>query len=166
MIIVEQRLGELFDTIPVVTVSGADYKPIYDFGSHKDLLRFLAAKRKEGGNIYPLIWLETPITETGDNSPVFVNLKLVLATLTSSTLSNTERLEKTFKPTLFPLLKNVEKSLKVSGFSRIMNPDKNKVSKFYNFEDKGENNATDIWDAIKFECELRVTDCPQQKFNY
>ncbi len=166
MIVVEERLKELFATLPTISVNGTDYKPIYDFGSHKHLLRFLASKRKEGGNIYPLIWLQTPIKQSGDDSPVLVDLKLILATLTTANLSNTERLEITFKPTLFPLLENVKKSLRVSGFSRIMNPDKNSETKHYDYEDKGENKVTDIWDAIKFECEVRFTDCEQKVFNY
>ena len=64
--IVEQRFIPLFDTLPVQTVDGSDYRPNYDFGSHEDLLLYLNHKSKEGGKRYPLIWLQTPFKVTGD----------------------------------------------------------------------------------------------------
>ena len=66
MILVEEDLGLIFDTLPaIVGDDSEDYKPAYDFGTHKDLIRYLNSKRKEGGHVYPLIWLETPIVKKG-----------------------------------------------------------------------------------------------------
>ena len=170
MILVEERLKELFATLPIITVDNSDYKPQFDFGTHEDLLRYLNHKAKEGGKVYPLIWLETPIVKKGKENRINIDLKLVLATLTTAELSNTERLEITFKPNLVPLYNNILKALRKSGFTRIIDADKNKRTDFYNYgvKDKKEqrNIATDIWDAIKFECELELTNCKQKNINY
>lgn len=171
MIIIEERLKELFATLPaIVGDNGSDYFPRYDFGTTEDLVRYLKDlnKQKEAGKSvkkYPLVWLETPIKQKGDESPVFIDLKLILATESNSIASNTTRLEETFKGTLFPLLVNIKKSFRLSGFSRIMQPENNIETKFYNYKGK-DIGTTDIWDAIKFECSLRITDCPQNNINY
>lgn len=184
MILVEQRLKELFETLPVQTIDGSDYKPAFDFGTHEDLLKYLKYKRKEGGKIYPLIWLETPIVKNGKEERLKIELKLVIATLTNSEISNTERLQLTFKTTLVPLYDNIQKALMQSGFTRILNADKNKRADFFNYGVKDTNKktnvynygisdtnkekhlATDIWDAIKFECDLEITECKQKNINY
>lgn len=172
MILVEERLKELFETLPVITVSHSDYKPQFDFGTHEDLLRYLRSKAKEGGKFYPLIWLETPIVKKGKENRIYIDLKLVLATLTKAELSNTNRLEVTFKPTLVPLYNNIYKALRKSGFTRIVDPENNKRTDFYNYGVKKkngnetENIATDIWDAIKLECELEITNDCKKNINY
>lgn len=169
-IVVEDRLKELFATLPpIIGDSGAEFKPVYDYGTQEDLLRLIRDLNKQQGvTKYPMIWLETPIKQTGDEIPIYVDLKLILATQSNATLSNRERLEETFKKTLFPLLDNVKKSLRLSGFSRIMNPDNNVETKYYNFTEIEQKigKATDIWDVIKFECEVRFTDCPLRNINY
>lgn len=167
MIIVEERLEELFDTLPLITVGGSDYKTAFDFGSHKDLLKFLAMKKKEGGKFYPLIWLETPFTESGKEDRISIDLKLILATLTNAEISNKERLEVTFKPALIPLFENIYKAFRMSGFTKIINPEDNKKTKHYNYGVDGkEERPSNIWDAIKFECELELTECKQEIINY
>lgn len=108
MILVEERLTELFNTLPIMTISGSDYKPHFDYGSKKDLLKHLKEKAKKGGKYYPIIWLETPIDDTGNEKRIKTPLKLILATLNKdSNMSNKKRLEITFKPTLIPLHKNI-----------------------------------------------------------
>lgn len=167
MILVEKRLKELFNTLPEIEVNGKNYKPQFDFGSHKDLLKFLNQKAKEGGTVYPLIWLETPIEKVGKENRITVDLKLVLATLTNSEISNIERLNLTFGTTLVPLYKNVLKALQQSGFTQIRNKGKNKRTDFFNYGVKeNENQATDVWDAIKFECDLEINNCPLRQINY
>lgn len=172
MILVEERLRALFETLPVQTIDGSQYKPAFDFGSHEDLLRYLKQKQKEGGKVYPLIWLETPLKRTGNENRVKIDLKLVLATLTNSNMSNTERLEVTIKPTLIPLEKNIRKGLSHSGFTRILKSKEAEWTVFFNYglrevQEKEEKHAsTEIWDAVKFECELEITNCKQKNINY
>ncbi|BFP39497.1 hypothetical protein FGF1_03420 [Flavobacteriaceae bacterium GF1] len=157
--IVEERLIPIFDTLPAQTIGGSDYIPHFDFGSHRDLLLYLNHKSKKGGKRYPLTWLQTPFKVTGDKR-LEVRLKLVLATLSNGEMSNRERLEVTFKPTLYPLLINVKKALNRSGFTRILDADRNVQTNFFKYGFNGQNEVTDIWDAIKFECLLEMTETP------
>jgi hypothetical protein len=169
MIIVEERLKELFKTLPPVVKNKKNYVHDYSFGTQEDLLLFLSKRAEE---IYPLIWLETPITKTGRENNITIKLKLIIAINTSSSISNLQRLEESFKPALNPMYKNIIKALKRSGFTRIIDEDKNKRTDYYNYGlkqvgKKGtENVASDIWDAIKLECELALTNCEQKKINY
>lgn len=164
MIDVEYDLKMLFDTLPDLTIDDESYKPMFDFGNHEDLLKYLEQKDREEGETYPLIWLETPITLTGSEDKKSFDLKLVLATQTSAEISNVERLEITFKPTLIPLYKNILKALNQSGFTQIIKKEQNKTTNYYNYgvrqigKKREEQAAIDIWDAIKFECKLEVTD--------
>ena len=172
MIIVEESLKELFATLPIITVDNLEYMPQFNFGTHEDLLCFLSHKAKEEGKIYPLIWLETPVEKKGKENKINIDLTLVLATLTSSEISNVERLEVTFKPTLIPLYNNVLKALRQSGFTKIVNAENNKRTDFYNYgvneknENEKKNITTDIWDAIKFECELQIRKDCKKNINY
>ena len=178
MILVEKRLKELFATLPPIVRESTEgesieFKPAFDFGDQEDLLWYLAQKKKLGGKVYPLIWLETPITKKGKENRVTVDLKLVLATLNQkTTMSNLERLNRTFTQTLVPLYENVLKALEQSGFTEILKPENNKRTDFYNYGVKqrggkdSEHKTTDIWDVIKLECELELTDCKQQNINY
>jgi hypothetical protein len=171
MIIAEERFIALFDTLPVMTISESEYKPQYDFGTHEDLLRYLDQKAKEGGKVYPLVWLETPTKLTGRNRKRG-KFKFILATLTNSEMSNRQRLEVTVKPTLVPLYDNIVKALSQSGFTLIRNRDDESYELHYNYgvkeKNQGDtvNKATDIWDVLKFSCELELTNCKQKKINY
>lgn len=169
MIIVEERLRELFETLPPIIKGDKSYKSAFNFGSHEDLLNYLS---KRGSDTYPLIWLETPITKNGKENRITIDLKLIIAINSNANTSNSERLNISFKPSLIPLYKNILKSLKQSGFTKIIEAQKNKRTDFYNYGVKEKNSkekkhiATDIWDAIKFECELELTDCKQKNINY
>lgn len=166
MILVEEKLGDGFATLPMMTIDGKNYQPAYDFGSHEDLLRFLKSKRLEGVSFYPLIWLETPIEITGKDDRPTVKLKLIMATNSNSNLSNKERLEITYKTILIPLYNNIITLLKSSGFTRLINQDKKKVSKHYNYTENNEAFGTDIWDVIKLEHDVEFTACELRNFNY
>ena len=170
MIIVEERLRELFATLPNITVDQSSYPVSFDFGSHKDLLRYMNSQRKfQGGVSYPLIWLETPIEREvmRDGHITLSNLTLILATLSSSEQSNTERLETTFKPTLIPLNKLVLESLRKSGFTQIINDGQRSETNFYNYGvNEEETQATDIWDVIKLELDLIMDNKCLRCINY
>jgi len=158
MIIVEERLGELFATLPKIVVESSSYNVSYGFGSHKDLLRFMNSERKfKGGVEYPLIWLETPIERdiARDGRSELTGMSLILATLSDAKLSNLERLEVTFKPTLIPLYNSVLKQMKYSGFIQLVNNGEQKVTTFYNYGvNEKETEATDIWDVLKIEMDI------------
>jgi hypothetical protein len=184
MIIIEKRLIELFNTLPPIKVNGISYKPIYDFGTQEDLLKFLKYKRKEGTSIYPLIWVETPIFRKGDEKRKEVSLKLVLATLTNSEISNTERLLITFDSTLLPLKENVLQAINQSGFTRNLKEKENNEAFYFNYGVKNTNKktniynygisdtnreisvVTDIWDAISLELTVEFTECKLKNINF
>ena len=170
MIIVEERLKELFATLPDITVGQNSYPVSFDFGSHKDLLRFMNSKRKfEGGVQYPLIWLETPFErDIMRNGQVNLSgLTLILATLSNSQQSNSARLENTFKPTLIPLSKLVLESLRKGGFTQIINDGQRKETNFYNYGvNEEESQTTDIWDVIKIELDVIMDSKCLQCINY
>lgn len=171
MIIIEEKLAPLFKTLPPITSKGKEFKVLYKFGTKEDLLKYLNKNAKDGGKQYPLIWLETPIVATGNSYRVKSSLKFIIATLNvKSEMDNSQRLEITFKRTLYPLLENVIKAFKKSGFTRMIEEEKNKRTNYFNygFKEKNENSSIkDIWDAIKFECELEFKNCEQkQNINY
>ena len=168
MIIVEERLTELSSTFPIMTISGSDYKPDFGFGTKEDLYKHLIEKAKTGGKYYPLVWLLTPIESIGSKKRIETPLSLILATLNKvKSMSNKKRIELSFKTTLIPLHDNIITAFNQSGFTRILNPAKIKRGNHYNFEfEKGESSPKDIWDAMKVEFELEMTDECLEKINY
>ena len=166
MILVEDRLHELFNTLPEITGNVTNFKPSFGFGTYEDCVKFLAHKAKEGVKHYPLVWLETPFTRTGKENRFQFPLKLILAEKSNAEMSNLQRLDITFKPMLVPLYNNVLTALNKSGFTKILKPEKNKATNYFNFGVDGKTQATDIWDAIKFECELEMDECPLRTITY
>lgn len=168
MILVEERLKELFDTLPAIQGASDSFKPTFGFGIQEDCLKVLDAKKKE--KHYPLVWLETPFTKTGKEHKFSFPLKLILAEKSDGVMSNEERFEKTFKPMLVPLYDNVLKALNRSGFTKILNEDRNKSTNYFNYSvSDGGKKATYgpvIWDAIKFECELQMDSCPMRTITF
>ena len=167
MIIVEDRLTELFATLPNITDSASISHSIkFDFGSEEDCILFLNSNRKIiNVGSYPLAWLQTPFISKGEDKKDF-DLKLIIANLSDAQSSNIDRLEYSFKAVLYPVLENVMKGLKVSGFTKILEPDTMKISNHFNYGVDGKNPKTDIWDAIKFECKIQMNSCSIRNFNY
>lgn len=156
-----KRLKELFNTLPVVTpMAGVTFAPSFVFGTHKYLLRVLKNAVASKTDPYPIIFAQTPIIPTGSDQIINFDLVLILATKTRSNYSNEQRLEKTFEQVLYPLIGNVLTALKESGFTRITNLNNYKTSEFYNYGAQGDtvNEVTDIWDAIKLEVKIEMTD--------
>ncbi len=170
MIIVEERLQELFATLPTITVAGKAHQPLYDFGSHKDLLRYMNSERKEKGAVqYPLVWFETPVTtpEVRNGNLEGVGISLILATLTKSQFSNRARLDITIKPTLEPLRDDVINALNKSGFTTIVNDKQIDRTIYYNYGvDEEQTQTTDIWDAIKLDLQINMTSNCLRNINY
>lgn len=164
MILAEDRLKELFNTLPELQGSEEMFKPSYGFGSRSECIRFLDSKK--GLKHYPLVWLETPFETEGPDHRIDFRMRLILAELSNSEMSNEERLEITFKPMLLPLYDNVIKALDKSGFTKILNRDKMKRTNHFNFGLNDEAAVTEIWDAIKFECTVQMTDCPINEIIY
>ena len=170
MIIVEDRLKELFATLPDITVGQNSYPVSFDFGSHRDLLRFMNSQRKAQQAVsYPLIWLETPFDRDvmRDGKINLSGLTLILATLSDSEQSNLTWLELAFKTTLIPLSQLVLESLRKSGFTQIINDGQRKETNYYNYGvDETESQTTDICDVIKIELDIIMDSKCLRCINY
>jgi hypothetical protein len=154
----ETRLIELFNTLPAIEVDGVQYPVNFDFGNENDKNNYLVQKNKEGVSIYPLIWLVSGQQEVEIRDGEFeTEIDLILATLTSSTLSNRERLLTTFDSTLFPLHENVIKAFERSGFTKII--EKKPIVKYFNYSESNKTTTLDIWDAIKIGLKIQYNNC-------
>ena len=156
MICVEKRLGELFAVLPNVS----DYKPVYGYGSEEDLAKHIKYLNEQQVMAYPLIWLLTPIQCKGEN-PIESNISLVLSVRSNATAMNDKRVEDAVLPILFPLLDNIKKALRQSGFSGIKNPESSTYTNYFNYEA-----PTEIWDAVKFDCTISMNDCKQKIIHF
>ena len=168
MILPEKRLTELFDTLPLMSIGGKDWKPQFDFGDEIDLNNFLNQKRKERSNPYPLVWLQTPFRskELLDGSMELSDLNFVLATLSSATKSNKERLDITFEPVLIPLLGYFKTALNHSGFTSILTAPETKRTNHFNYGKGNESTFTDIWDAIQVNIDISMNHNCLREINY
>lgn len=168
LILPEKRLTELFDTLPLMNIGGKDWKPQFDFGSERDLENFLNQKRKERSNPYPLVWLQTPFRsrEFRDGSLELYSLNFVLATLSSATKSNRERLCITFEPVLVPLLGHLRTALQQSGFTQIAGNLEMDRTNHFNYGRDNESAASDVWDAIQVNIDVSMNHNCLQEINY
>lgn len=170
VIIPEERLEEAMATLPIMPDigGGASLKPTFELGAHEDLMRFLQDEARLKSYPYPLVYLETPIESTGGDQLRTFPCVLVLATKTKSSFTTRERLEKTIKYRLKPLLENVLILLNEAGSIRIINKDNYKTAIFYNYgsNNNTEHEAPEIWDAIRLTCDLEVNNKCLQTVNY
>lgn len=169
MIVVEDRVLELLGTLPDITVKdsqGADvvFSMSYDFGSAEDLDLFLKQETKK----YPLVWLENGFSETHstDKSEVQASLSFKIATYgLDSTLLNQVRLNSTFKDVLFPVLENVRKALERSNITLLQSREF-EITKFYNYGSDQAQEQSEIWDAIKFDVDVKFNNDCLKPFSY
>lgn len=162
MIVLEDRLKELFATLPVINVGGTDYPIVFSFGNKNDLNKFLRQESKK----YPLAWLETGYAEDMQKDYLSTDLNLILATYSRDiNKENDVRLEDSFKDILIPLLENINKAFERSNITDFK--DKNfRMTKFYNYGSNKEHETTDLWDAIKMEVGINVNDDCLKSFSY
>lgn len=146
------KLEEIFNQLPIMTIGGKDYKPVFRFGTYEQLIADLSLKRKSGERYYPLIYLETPIEEDSET-----DFKFIFATLNKRTdMRNKDRLKWTFEDVLTPLSKNVAKSLLRSG---VFKRNEDTPDRFYGGKKVFNFHVTpDIWDAIIYETSFRYND--------
>lgn len=148
-----KALEYVFSELQPMEIGGGEYTPEFMYGTELDMLVWLNQKRKERNGIYPLIWIETPFTLRG--KPFAEGeVNILLATLTTSNLSNIERTHLTFETTLDPLLEVVRNAINGYGGINFINPDEEAFTKYFNYNTNEDVDAPDIWDAIKFKCTL------------
>ena len=160
IIVVEDRLRAVFDTLPPMIVDLVEYPIVFKYGDEKELMSFL--KNTQGNDTpYPLIWLVYPYEEKHNRTHVSItDMSFVLAVETNEEMFNEERFETTYKDVLFPLYDNIRKLFNMANI--ITTNDTYKVIKFPNYsgEDGGseEQKTVDIWDALKITFNCTIND--------
>lgn len=158
MIVVEDKLTELFDMIPSIQVNSNNLKkPVFSWGKKEELNRYVELYKS---NLYPLIWL-LPTEDTYNISSNLVTKRVVLILSTLETrqdILNPQRYRGSFEQVLNPLASYVVQALQNSSITRITNPDSITILKEPNYSDAGENATIDLWDAIRIECDVEFNN--------
>lgn len=147
-------IGSIFETLPIMTIRDIEFKPLFEYGSHEDLLLFLKqVNHLKNKPHYPLIWLETPLAVEDSSRGIYntTNLNLVIATLSDQDKLNKERMETTFKEVLYPLLSNIKIALSRNGVTNFSDFTK---TLHFNYSPT-EKEASEIWDAIQVQVKVR-----------
>jgi len=175
MIVLEDRLKEIFDTLPDVVLGTSSFKPTFSFGDEKHLNAYIKATKNQS-SIYPLIWLVYPNTEVHNYSErqLKSSVTLILAVRNKEvSWLNERRFKNTYSQILIPLLENVLKSFKgtkIASINRDTEGNLYRLTKFPNYgntETNGDKHfTTDIWDAIRVEFDLTVNNCKIDIINY
>lgn len=159
MIVIEDKLEELFSQIPDIRVNdNVTTKPFFSWGKKEELNRYV--EKTKASVLYPLIW-KLPSKEDYNRSSELSTTDLVLIIATRETNSeyfNPTRLEYSFKTTLNPLTEYVIQALQNGSTTRITNIESIGIYKEPNYSDNGENAVIDKWDAIRIECNVEFND--------
>ena len=144
-------LNTIIDRIPLLNIGGKDYKTVFEFGSHEDLMKFLELKRRTKGNTYPLIWLTTPYKVSRDRAKIGgAPTNLIIANLSNQDMLNKERLETSFKLVLYPILDALLSELK---YSKTTSYNEYETTSHFNYQ-PAEKEGSDIWDVIQLELDV------------
>ena len=159
IIIVEDEFRDMFLYLPDMLGSDGNlYTPTFKIGDHKELLAFFA--QSNGSIKYPLIWLERPFSEVHHHNKVKLQgANLIVAIQTNTDLTDRERMDLTFKPTLIPLTNNIINLFRVANTIDVFYP--YTITKYPNYSDveAGEQNGfVDIWDAVRINFDCTIND--------
>lgn len=157
MIVVEERLRDLFDLIPEIQIkTGVSKKPSFSWGDKVELNRYLD---KYKSSSYPLIWL-LPSEDTFNHSSNLTdrNIVLILATLeTRDELFNAQRFAGSYSQVLNPLTNYIIQAFESSNITRITSTDI-KILKEPNYSDNGKHGAIDKWDAVRISLDVEFNN--------
>lgn len=159
MIVLEERLKELFALLPEIQInSQVSKQPIFSWGRKEELNRYIETYKSDS---YPLIWLLQPQSETHNRlaKRVTQNVILILATLeTRDELFNQQRWQGSYKSVLNPLAEYVIQALENSSITRLEDSTNITILKEPNYSESDKNGAIDKWDALRIECEVEFND--------
>ena len=154
MIVVQERLTELFETLPLI----GGKQPYFDGGSKEYLNRLLSGYFKQGEAPYPLIWM-LDNEETGVELHGYTEKRTTFILCTRNENLNMytpQRIATTYKDVLIPLYNAIIRSFRTSG--NISYNDESIDSRLYpNYSvTEKKNKVIDIWDALEVTLELNI----------
>lgn len=154
MIVVENKLVQAFDTLP--NIGGK--KPTYRWGNEHHLLKQLELFQKKSKTPYPLIYQVSNTQKPNvQRKTVEVDLQLILAVRSTNTsLLNENRWAMNYKDFLFPLAENIRKLFFKSQMF-LWNGEYD-LLEFPNYGNGKENFTIDIWDALRFDTTITITN--------
>jgi len=161
MIVVEERLMELFELLPLID----NKKPIYHFGDGIELNKFVIGRKND---LYPLIY-QTSIREEQQTKQKLVQtqLEIFLATQTITDLYNTQRWATSYKNILLPLFVNIDIALKRSGIISASEWQYiiDKIPNYNRIEDN-KNGGVDFLDVLRFRLDITMNGSCIKRFNF
>jgi len=173
MIVLEDRLAEIFATLPDIVNAGGSFGATFGYGDDLELNKFL--KARIGEKVHPLIWLVYGNKEQHDkNDKVLISnsTTLIIASKTLDSPLNEQRIKTTYATILNPTLDNVKKALKSSRTTKVLPIGDNvffDVVKYPNYTSESIQTSAKtihIWDAIKLTVNLEVNNCPFVQIQY
>ena len=157
MIVVEDRLRDLFNLIPDIQVNASTTKKLsFSFGRDDAINKYIELSNS---TCYPLVWM-LPSKDEYDRSTgkTTKNLSLIVAHLeTRDDLLNEHRYESSFKYVLNPLVNYIVQALENSSITNVIS-DEITTYKDPNFTDKAENFSIDKWDVIRLDCKIEINN--------
>lgn len=151
-------LSDVLDNLnPITDMNENSFQPRFDYGTEADLLKYLkqAKSAKIKTNVYPLVWIETPVTFSKEGPLLGTSLNIILATISDRNWSNRKRTATSFQYILDPLREEVLRALNAYDTTRVSDVNQDHT-KYFNYENDLEKGATDIWDAITLQVDLVI----------
>lgn len=168
MIVVEEKLAELFNLLPPFPdTNGNMVKPVYHFGDGIEANEFI---KKRNHAVYPLIYQNlTEETQNIKANTVSTRLEIVLCVKTRTEMLNTERWATTYRNVLMPLLNNI--GILFTKSNVILSNLEFDIAKFPNYsetESKQKNAFIDIVDAIRVRVPITIDGnlCLPKQINF
>jgi len=162
MIVVEEKLTELFEQLPLID----GFMPVYKWGNEFHLQQQLAIYSKANTSPYPLIYQTSNLSrqKTFDNN-CEAKLSLILACQnTEVSLTNEERWAMSYRKVLYPLLRNIEICLSSSG--NIIWDGEYIMEEFPNYGNGKDEFTLDVWDALLIKLTITINDGCIQKIKF
>lgn len=159
MIVFEERLGELFDLLPVVTdANDNEFKPTFMWGTQDVLNKYLTLPMEQSK--YPLIWLVNGEDNYDSMKPnIRRETRLVIAMRSDKVDEfNPFIYETDYKMILNPVLDNVLTALQNSTISFFYDREFT-VQRLPNYSvNNNGNGMIDIWNAIVLDCSIDINN--------
>lgn len=142
------------------------FKPVYEFGDEMHLNLILKRYSQDKRQLYPLIYNITNRTEQ-ESRKNYANtrLQLVIATRNLHTeYKNTERWATSYNNVLFPLVINLD--ILFNKSQMFITDGEFELFEFPNYGNNKENETQDIWDALRLDTEIKITNNCLGSFKY